>query len=405
MPRTTKRRTKQKTDPAKILVVDDEPDLQPLIMQRMRRHIRRGEYQFVFAGDGLEALEKLRADDSIDMVLSDINMPHMDGLTLLAQLPEINPDLRAVIISAYGDMRNIRTAMNRGAFDFITKPIDFADLRITIRRTLEHLAEWRVALADRDQFVSLKSELSIAGKTQQSMLPTAFPDDAGFMIHANMVPAREVGGDLYDVLHLSEGRICVIVADVSGKGVPASLLMMSTRTAFKASIRRRGKVSEALLETNGYLCGDSPADMFVTAIAAIYDPATGACSYASAGHHAPVLVSPDGTAREVPMAGGVALGLITGLPYDDHEITLNPGESLLLYSDGVTEAMTAEREEFGLERLLRIFDSGGPASAEEGTRRVFDAVSEFAGDAAQSDDITCLCLLRRGSGGHSGGQS
>jgi len=130
----------------KILVVDDEPDLERLVRQRMRRQIRRGKYGFEFAGNGVEALEVLAEKQDIDIVLSDINMPKMDGLTLLQQIPEVNSDLRSVIVSAYGDMENIRTAMNRGAFDFVTKPIDFTDLEVTIERTLRHLDEWRAAL-------------------------------------------------------------------------------------------------------------------------------------------------------------------------------------------------------------------------------------------------------------------
>jgi len=382
--------------PFKILVVDDEPDLEPLMKQRMRRQVRKGDYRFSFARNGVEAVEKLRSDDSVDMVLSDINMPEMDGLTLLGQLPAIDPDLRAVIISAYGDMKNIRTAMNRGAFDFVTKPIDFGDLRVTIERTAEHLAQWRAALAARDQLVSLQSELKIAGETQQSILPTSFPSSGGYEVYANMVPAREVGGDLYDVIRLPGGRICLSVADVSGKGVPAALLMMSTRTAFKGATMRTGTLGEALSETNTLLCKNSPDEMFVTAITLAYDPSTGVCSYASAGHHAPILLRADGSASELPMSGGVALGIVDGLPYPDHEMTLNEGEALLLYTDGVTEAMTSEREEFGLQRLLSVFDAVAPTSAEDAVRRVFEAVHGFAGDAEQSDDITCLCLLRRG---------
>ena len=114
--------------------------------------------------NGVEALERLQSDESIDMVLSDINMPRMDGLTLLSQIPDVDPNIRSVIISAYGDMKNIRTAMNRGAFDFVTKPIDFDDLRVTIDRTLRHLTEWREALSSRDKLVALQNEL---GRCQQ----------------------------------------------------------------------------------------------------------------------------------------------------------------------------------------------------------------------------------------------
>jgi class 3 adenylate cyclase len=131
---------------AKILVVDDETDLEVLIKQKFRKQIRNNEYEFIFAYNGREALEKLGQEPDTDLVLSDINMPEMDGLTLLSRLHELNPLLKAVIVSAYGDMDNIRTAMNRGAFDFITKPINFEDLIITMEKTLNHVRQIRDTL-------------------------------------------------------------------------------------------------------------------------------------------------------------------------------------------------------------------------------------------------------------------
>ena len=131
---------------AKILVVDDEPDLEILIKQKFRKQIRAKEYQFIFAGNGKEALSTLESADDVDIVLSDINMPEMDGLTLLGHLSELSPLIKSVMVSAYGDMDNIRTAMNRGAFDFITKPIDFGDLSITMEKTLEYVRQVRKTL-------------------------------------------------------------------------------------------------------------------------------------------------------------------------------------------------------------------------------------------------------------------
>ena len=129
-----------------ILVVDDEPDLEILIKQKFRKQIRASEYEFVFAGNGKEALSTLKALEDVDMVLSDINMPEMDGLTLLTHLSESSPLIKSVMVSAYGDMDNIRTAMNRGAFDFITKPIDFSDLSITMEKTLSYVRQLRKTL-------------------------------------------------------------------------------------------------------------------------------------------------------------------------------------------------------------------------------------------------------------------
>ncbi|WKK66645.1 response regulator [Lutimonas zeaxanthinifaciens] len=131
---------------AKILVVDDETDLEILIKQKFRKEIRKKEYEFLFAVNGLDALEKILQDPEVDIVLSDINMPEMDGLTLLTKLNEKSPLIQAVIVSAYGDMENIRTAMNRGAFDFITKPINFKDLTLTMEKTLKHARQLRETL-------------------------------------------------------------------------------------------------------------------------------------------------------------------------------------------------------------------------------------------------------------------
>jgi len=131
---------------AKILVVDDESDLEILIKQKFRKKIREGEYEFVFAINGIHALEQLQLHTDVDVVLSDINMPEMDGLTLLSRLNEHHTILKSVIVSAYGDMDNIRTAMNRGAFDFVTKPVDFSDLELTIEKTLRHVNQIRETL-------------------------------------------------------------------------------------------------------------------------------------------------------------------------------------------------------------------------------------------------------------------
>jgi len=168
---------------AKILVVDDEPDIEVLVNQRFRRNIRSGEYDFSFARDGAEALEMLQSDADIDMVLSDINMPRMDGLTLLGHLSEVNPMLRAVIVSAYGDMENIRTAMNLGAFDFVTKPIDFEDLRVTIDKTLSDLAILRDALDKR--FAAERARANLSRYFAPSLVETLADTDEPFG------PARE----------------------------------------------------------------------------------------------------------------------------------------------------------------------------------------------------------------------
>ena len=381
----------------KILVVDDETDLEPLVLQRMRRSIRSGRYGFVFAHDGLEALECLKNDQEIDMVLSDINMPRMDGLTLLEQIPKVDPNLQCVIISAYGDMKNIRTAMNRGAFDFVTKPLDFEDLEVTIERTLTHLAEWRAALASRDQLVALQNELTIASKMQQSILPTQFEAGPDFQLHGYMEPARSVGGDFFDVMRLDNGRIGLAIADVSDKGVPAALFMMSSRTLLKGSAIGLTHPGAVLHEVNNLLYQDNESLMFVTVVYAVYDQATGQLTYANGGHNPPLIVHADGTSTVLPMTDGVALGVMPDLDYQQNTVSSGPGDTFVFYTDGVTEAMNEAGEEFGLDRLREVFLVSPPQDSEKTNRAIIDAVHAFAGNAPQSDDITCLTLHRNGA--------
>ncbi len=381
--------------PCKILVVDDETDLEPLVLQRMRRSIRRGKYEFVFAHNGVEALERLNEDEGIDMVLSDINMTHMDGLTLLEQIPKVNPNIRSVIISAYGDMKNIRTAMNRGAFDFVTKPVDFADLQVTIDRTMRHLMEWRAALAARDKLVSLQNELDVASKMQQSILPREFPQRDDYEVFANMAPARNVGGDFYDLLQLNDGRIGLAVADVSDKGVPAALFMMSTRTLLKGAAIGHEGPGDVLREVNDLLNESNESAMFVTVLYGVYDPATRDFIYANGGHNSPLVVHGDGSSTELPLTGGVALGVMPELPYEQAIVTLAPDDTVVLYTDGVTEAMNADGEEFGVDRLREVFAANPPQGSETANRTVFEAVHAFAGDTPQSDDVTCLVFRPR----------
>ena len=186
----------------KILVVDDEIDLETLIRQKFRRQIREKVYDFVFALNGLEALAKILEIPEIGIVLSDINMPEMDGLTLLTKLKELkNPGLRTVIVSAYGDMENIRTAMNRGAFDFVTKPVNFEDLEITINKTIEEIKLTRRSIEEHDQLMSIQHDLNVAREIQRAILPKVFPPFPqleSFDIYGSMVAAREVGGDFFD---------------------------------------------------------------------------------------------------------------------------------------------------------------------------------------------------------------
>ncbi len=377
--------------PTQVLVVDDEEDLELLVRQKFRRRIRDGDLKFLFAHNGKEALEVLEEHPDVYLVLSDINMPVMDGLTLLSQLADGEQDIQAVIVSAYGDMKNIRTAMNRGAFDFLTKPIDFNDLEATIEKGLKHVQALQSALETRDRLVAVKQELDMARDVQMSLQPKEIPDSETHDIKAVILPAREVGGDLYDFFFIDESRIALVIADVSGKGVPAALFTTVTRALLRAtSSKDYSTPAECLTSVNELLCESNPSCIFITLFFGVLDLRNGELHYSNAGHNPPRLLQADSQVEVVPQTKNIVLGIQPGHTYNNDQIQLRPGDTLFLYTDGITEAENLLDEEFTESRLDEKLAGLAGASAERVATEIVDAVQEFVGDAAQSDDITCV---------------
>ncbi len=381
----------------KILVVDDEPDVEHLVRQKFRRRIRQGELDFSFAYNGVEALERLRQDPELVLVLTDINMPEMDGLTLLGQLDQINPMIKAVVVSAYGDMKNIRTAMNRGAFDFVTKPIDLDDLEITLDRTLEHLSMLRDALAARDKLVAMRQELDVAAQIQQSLLPTEFPCTDTLETCATMHPAKDVAGDFYDCIALEQGKIAVAIGDVSGKGMPAALFMAVSRTLLRAAASAGTAPGACLAHVNNLLCEDNDAAMFVTLFYGVLDTATGEFVYANGGHCPPYIIRNEQDGHRVAPTGGMALGVKKDVTYHDAATTLSAGDSLFLYTDGVTEAFDRDGNQFGEQRLTELLVGGAGLGPKRLLDKAIEEVRRFAGGEDPSDDIACMVLRCTGN--------
>ena len=381
---------------AKILVVDDEPDLESLILQKFRSKIKTKEYEFQFAQNGAEALEKISNDGTIDLILTDINMPVMDGLTLLSKISELNKKLlKSVIVSAYGDMENIRTAMNRGAYDFITKPIDLKDLEITIEKSLKEIDLYKQVMLSHNKSIALQQELDIANVIQTSILPRtfpAFPDRKEFDIFAKMLPAKEVGGDLYDFFLIDKYRLGVVIGDVSGKGIAAALLMAVCKTLLKATAYKGMPADNVLSEVNNIILDESPANMFVTVFYGVLDTRSGAFEYSNGGHNSPYLLSTDGNVKPLADIGGMLIGAMKDVQYESSVIMLKPGESLFFYTDGVTEAFNKDNEEFQESRLEQILDNKNSLNTNDLVHHVFENVQAFANGVEQSDDISCLAL-------------
>ncbi len=380
----------------KILVVDDEIDLEPLVKQRFRRQIRDGVYDFLFAHNGLEALAKLIEHPEIGIILSDINMPEMDGLTLLLKLKELkNPSLKTVIVSAYGDMENIRTAMNRGAFDFLTKPINFEDLEITINKTLDEIRLVRKSQEEHHQLLFIQHDLKTAREIQQAILPAVFPPfphRKDFDIFASMQAAREVGGDFYDFFMIDNDHIGFVIGDVSGKGVPAAIFMAVSRTLIRATGLKGISAEECIDYANHLLCNESTSCMFVTVFYGILDTKTGEVTYVNGGHNPPYLVRADSTLEAVPLTGGTILGFLEDERFKSGKIHLHPGDTLFLYTDGITEAFNLDDEGYGEVRLEALLRSNYNKPIKELAQASIAGVQEFCGEAPQSDDITMMAI-------------
>ena len=381
--------------PDRILVVDDEPALELLIRQKFRKQIRGNELAFSFAGDGLEALEKLKSDPDIGVILTDINMPRMDGLTLLEKLRDLDRDTRAVVVSAYGDLKNIRTAMNRGAFDFVTKPIDFTDLETTVQKSLNDLRVYLEAVGARDQLASIQKELEVARRIQEAALPRSFPDDSHIDLYAFMIPAREVGGDFYDFFDLDDRHLGFVVGDVSGKGVSAAMFMTVSRTLLRSIAQHESDPAACVTHMNSMLFPETVAEMFITVFYGVLDRESGVVTYCNAGHNTPYLVRSGGTVEQVQRTGGIGVCLMKQFEYQSGTLTLHDGDSLIAYTDGVTEAMDASNHQFGDERLISLLSECGDLNANKIIRRIVRDVSDFSNDAPQSDDMTALAFRYR----------
>lgn len=241
----------------------------------------------------------------------------------------------------------------------------------------------------------IESELRIAREIQMGILPKlfpAFPDYGEFDVYASIESAKEVGGDLYDFFFIDEHRFCFLIGDVSGKGVPAAFLMAVTKTLLKV-VAERGVEPGAILEkVNNDLAEDNDSCMFVTLFVAVLDIRTGEVSYGSAGHNPPVHMTAEHKAVYLEPLNEPVAGAMEGMTYTTKRMTLAPGETLFLYTDGVTEAMNSRQELYSDERLLEFLNKGGLSMATDIVTAVNRSVVEFAGDAEQSDDITMLAL-------------
>ena len=382
-----------------LLVVDDIEDNRALLIARLAR---LGYTDVTEAANGRPALDALGAR-AFDLVLLDVMMPELNGYQVLEHLRADGrlASLPVIMVSALAEMESVVRCIELGAEDYLTKPINGTLLRARVGASLE---KKRLRDEVSRHMERMERELTSAREIQLGMVPSAFPAPtpaSPVEVFATLEPARQVGGDLYDVFPLESGALCIVVADVSDKGAPAALFMARAKTLTRlvATLVRAPDggspgPSEILARVNAELCRDNAQSMFVTVFLAIIDPATGAVAFGNAGHTAPYVLSPRTGVAALDGVRGKPLGIRPTLTWETGTCALAPGEGLFVFTDGITEAMDPAGALYSEERLeaaLAALTASAPRAVVEG---ILGEVRRFAAGAPQSDDIAALALRR-----------
>ena len=312
--------------------------------------------------------------------------------TLLQPLRQISEEATRFSTENVTAGKKLReTIRNKDEIGFLAASIDTMEEQI--QTYVENLTRFT---AEKER---ISTELSLATRIQADMLPSsfpAFPDRKEFDVYASMDPAKEVGGDFYDFFLVDENHLGLVMADVSGKGVPAALFMMASKIIFANNTMLGKSPGEVLTDANNAIRANNREGLFVTAWLGILDICTGKIVAANAGHERPVLMHAGGDCELLKDPHGFAVGGMEGMKYKEYDIQLNPGDKLFLFTDGVPEATDANEKLFGKERMLNALNTVKDASPEGVLKAVRQAVDDFVQDAEQFDDLTMLCLEYKG---------
>jgi serine phosphatase RsbU (regulator of sigma subunit) len=398
---------------ARILVVDDK-DANILLLKGM---LRVAGYTSVESTTDPGAVCQLYRRNRYSLILLDLQMPGMDGFQVMEGLKEIEGDgyLPVLVITAQPDHK--LRALEAGAKDFVGKPFDLAELRArvynilevrllhvearnhskTLEETIRELEASRevIRLKTLEEQKKHEQELALAQETQESLLPRCLPRFEDFRLHAFNSPTRYVGGDFYDFLQLSSGEWVGVLADVSGKGMPAALLSSMVLGALSMELRAGTEPAEALNRVNRLLCEKSLPSQFVTLFLFVLGP-SGAGQFISAGHN-PAWVYRAGTGKiEWLESDQYILGMFDFVSYQSRTLRLCKGDILVVYSDGLTDAQNKREEMFGENRLLNLIRQEAPLGSRALEQRLLSAIDEFTEGTPQTDDITFVVVEKCG---------
>ena len=386
----------------RILVVDDEADINMILSVALRR----AGYEVTSAADGLEAVEAVHRQVP-DLILLDVMMPRADGLEALRRIREHAPTAHVpvIMLTAKAALTDKMKGFERGADDYVAKPFEPSEILARVQALLRRTAQSRLAsplmsvLGDwftAERVAQLGRDLEAARDIQQRLLPPVPTHLAGLEAGALLRSSTVVGGDFFDIVPMGE-RVGVVVGDVSGKGIPAALLMVMVRTLLREISRSLSEPAEVLTWLNGSLCRDMPPSMFVTLVLAVLDPVRpGVVTLSSGGHPDPVLVRAGVGAACAAMgaAGGPVLGVFEDAVFEQTVLNLDaPGDTLLLLTDGILEAPEHDGRRPGLEGIRAVLESGAGRDPQALAQLLTEDVLRRGGARIQ-DDMTVFVLRR-----------
>ena len=362
-----------------ILIVEDNP----ASLEIMQVRLEASDYRVITATDGEEGLAK--AQSSLpDLILLDVMMPKMDGLEVCRRLKNNDslPFMPIIMVTAKTDTKDVIAGLEAGGDEYLTKPVDHGSLVARVKSMLRIKELHDTVIA---QSTQLENQLKTASKIQTLFWPELPTPEGGIRTWAVSQPASYVGGDFYDAIILPDKSVLAYVADVSGKGVPAALIMAAVSTKIRAEASLQQNLNLILRAVNGSMYElASTEGYFATVLLLKYWPRMRKIEMIRAGHINPVLVSPTGV-REISGLKGVSLGVMEEVDYELAELVLEPGESLLLFSDGVSEAENASVEQFGYQRLIDQLSTSKSFPHGEG---LLESVRKWRGQAVVNDDLT-----------------
>lgn len=374
---------------AKVLVIDDDADAQAMFSGGRSG----GDNEFLFAASDDEARAVLSARDDLDIAVVAVDSSAISGMDLFLKLDPKDARLPRIALSATPDPDLIRQALKGGVSDFLVKPVEPRELAETLERVYAVCERRRESWKNETDLSAIRREIEIAGDIQRRILPRTFPTVDGLDIFARTAPAKEMGGDFYDVFSLSDSQLGLVIADVAGKGVPAAFFMAVARTLIRATAFHEPGPGACLDQANKLLCRHDVPGMFVSVFYGVLDRESWTLSYANGGHPLPLLVGDNGV-EALEGGRGTLLGIDEAQTYEEGEVSLAPGEGVFFYTDGLTEAFSADNKPFGEDRLAAAISGNGAGSSSDIAGAVASAIAAFVGDAAQHDDITSLVIKR-----------